>query len=144
MFKEAEQPYNKISWTCCFPLLLNPTNQPNYSNKNEIINHNYSNNIRSYPSNYRSLTLHLRLLPRQTSSLRRQVALSPSLPSFSLSFSDFFLNQPILIILSNNASGPESFYYDDGGGSDSVANHTRASMPPHLLKSLYQVFLINK
>ncbi|KAJ6915789.1 Kinesin-like protein KIN-14A [Populus alba x Populus x berolinensis] len=36
-------------------------------------------------------------------------------------------------------AGPESFYYDDGGGSsDSVANYTRASMPPHLLKSLYE------
>ena len=64
--------------------------------------------------------------------------------SFTLSFSDFFLNQFPLTTLSNNTSGPESFYSDDGGDSDSVVNHTQTSLPPHLLRSLYQVFLINK
>ncbi|KAJ6378973.1 hypothetical protein OIU78_029066 [Salix suchowensis] len=46
----------------------------------------------------------------------------------------FFPVKPAL----SGVSGPESFYSDDGGDSDSVANHTQTSLPPHLLKSLYQ------
>ncbi|KAJ6420247.1 hypothetical protein OIU84_030207 [Salix udensis] len=46
----------------------------------------------------------------------------------------FFPVKPAL----SGVSGPESFYSDDGGDIDSVANHTQTSLPPHLLKSLYQ------